>query len=869
MQSLFHEAAELPRDDRLAFLEASCGGDAQLVADVMALLEADEAPAEIFDSSVADIADQIITDRNTPVIPVHTFGAYHVTEVLGEGGMGVVYLAKRDDLGSRAAVKILRDAWLSPARRERFAAEQRTLAQMEHPSIARLFDSGTLSEGTPWFVMEYVEGTPITDYCRTHDCSLRDRLVLFRQICEAVQYAHQNLVIHRDLKPSNILVRADGTVKLLDFGISKHLESLDAQAEQTRTAARMMTPAYASPEQIRGGAVGTHTDVYSLGVVLYELLVGRLPFDLSNRSPGEAEAIILEREPERPSAAARRMDLVSGRAPHHRDIGKGQWADLDVLVQKAMHKDPARRYQTVFALERDIDHFLRNEPLEARGDSARYRLAKFTSRHRRTITVAAGTFIAIVALVVFYTLRLTSARNLALAEQAKAERIQGFTLNLLQGGDEEVGPADSLRVVTLVDRGVQEAQTLEREPATQAQLYETLGGLYQKLGNFPRADSLLKKSLAQRMKLFGPVHPDVAQSLIALGMLRDAEADFDSAEAFISQALAVMKQVQPPNEAGVRKATASLGRVLSDKGDYDRAIPILNEAVRLEEAQGRPTTDLSVVMSDLANTEFYAGNYARSDTLNRRVLAIDHRLYGARHPHIADDLMNLGAIQLEFQKFADAEPFYREALAITRSWYGNNHPETASALTQLGRTLVSEKKFSDAVIMLREALDIQERVYGPVHPRVASALNELGRASQQQGNLDDAEKDFRRVVDIYRKVYNDKHYTISIALSNLAGVYRDRKQYAEAERLFNEAITRYKTELAPDHQLMGIARVRLGETLLDEKRFADAKREFSEADRILSKQSSPPPLWVDRAKKGLASATAANTPQAVANTKSR
>lgn len=853
MQSLFHEAAGLRREDRLAFLETAAGSDRQLIADVMALLEADDDPAGIFESSIGEIADDVISDHIN--LPLHEFGAYHVTGVLGEGGMGVVYLAERADLGSRAAVKILRDAWLSPARRERFAAEQRTLAHMEHPSIARLYDSGTLSEGTPWFVMEYVEGTPITDYCRAHECSLRERLELFRQICEAVQYAHQNLVIHRDLKPSNILVRADGTVKLLDFGISKNLESLGASAEQTRTAARMMTPAYASPEQIRGGAVGTHTDVYSLGVILYELLVGRLPFDLSNRSPGEAEAIILSREPERPSAAARRMDLVSGAKAHHRDIGKGQWADLDVLVQKAMHKDSARRYQTVSALERDIDHFLRKEPLEARGDSARYRLGKFASRHRRPIVASAATFVAVVALVVFYTLRLTSARNLALAEQAKAERIQGFTLNLLQGGDEEVGPADSLRVITLVDRGVQEAQTLEREPATQAQLYETLGGLYQKLGNFPRADSLLKTSLAQRMKLFGPEHPDVAQSLIALGMLRDAQAEFDSAEAYVSRGLAIMKGVVPPDEAGVRKATAALGRVLSDKGDYDRAIPILDEATKLELAQGRPTTELSVVMSDLANTEFYAGNYAKSDTLNRRVLAIDRRLYGPRHPHVADDLMNLGAIQLEFQNFAAAEPFYREALAITRSWYGNSHPETASALTQMGRTLVSEKKYADAVIMLREALQIQEGVYGPVHPRVASALNELGRASQQQGNLDDAEKDFRRVVDIYRKVYNDKHYTISVALSNLAGVYRDRKQYAEAERLFNEAIRRYKIELAPDHQLMGIARVRLGETLLDEKRYADAKREFSEAERILQKQSSPPPVWLDRAKKGLASAS--------------
>jgi serine/threonine-protein kinase len=854
IQDLFHEAAGLPERDRLAFLQSSCESDSELIAQVLSMLDADSAPSILFDKSVPELADSVISPA-AHAIPQHRFGAYQLTSVLGEGGMGVVYLAERTDLGSRAAVKILRDAWLSPARRVRFAAEQRTLAQLEHPSIARLYDSGALSDGTPWFVMEYVEGTPITTYCRENHCDLRQRLTLFRDVCEAVQYAHGNLVVHRDIKPSNILVRADGSVKLLDFGISKHIDSIDAHAEQTRTGVRMMTPAYASPEQIRGDPVGTHTDAYSLGVVLYELIVGRLPFDLSNRSSLDAERIVLEREPERPSAAARRMALVDN-ADHVSVISRGEWADLDVLIMTAMHKDASRRYPTVYALVQDVDRLLANEPLDARGDSARYKLGKFAARHRASLGAGALMLAAVIALVVFYTIRLASAKNVALAETARAERIQGFTLNLLQGGEQDAGPADSLRVVTLVDRGVQEARTLDREPATQAQLYETLGGLYQKLGKFDAADTLLRLSLSQRQKLFGSDHADVGQSLVALGMLRNAQAEYDSAEHLVSGGLAMLRRHLPADNQLVRKALASLGRVLDEKGDYDRAIPVLEEAVRLEQAQPAPTPDLSVAMSELANVHFYAGHYAVSDTLNRRVLAIDRKLYGAVHPHIADDLMNLGAIQFEMQNYPEAERFDREALVITRAWYGNSNPETASNLTLLGRALVSQKKLTEAHDVLKEAVDIQEKAYGPVHPRVASALNELGRVAQQQSDLDEAQKDFQRVVDIYRKVYNDKHYTIGVALSNLAGVYKDRKQYAESERLFLDVFRRYREELTPEHQLVGIAKVRYGEVLLADGKLSDAERELKSAQAILNKQSSPPPLWLDRAKKGLDSITA-------------
>src|SRR5580658_7298829 len=480
VQTLFHEAADMPASEQRVFLETQCGGDAGLVSEVLILLEEDARGGSLLDGDVADVASQIFNDSSSGSLPFKEFGPYRIKQALGEGGMGVVYLAKREDLGNEVAIKILRDAWVSPARRERFNAEQRTLAQLNHPSIARLYDADTSPDGTPFFVMEYVEGVPLTDYCRQRNCSIPERLRLFRDVCEAVLYAHQHAVIHRDLKPSNILVKPDGSVRLLDFGIAKHLENLGESVDQTMTGLRLMTPAYAAPEQIRGEQVGIQSDVYSLGVILYQMLAGRLPFDLANRTPIQAERIVTESAPAKPSAAAAEKiaALVESGSRAKAAANRAQWADLDVLCLKAMHKDARRRYQSAEALIRDIDHYLKGEPLEARPDTPGYRLRKFLTRNRDAV-LSAGTILAmLVALVIFFTVRLAIARNAALAEAARTQRIQRFMTNLFQGGDESAGPADNLRVVTLLDRGVQQAQSLSPEPEIQAQLYATLGTLY-------------------------------------------------------------------------------------------------------------------------------------------------------------------------------------------------------------------------------------------------------------------------------------------------------------------------------------------------------------------------------------------------------
>ena len=849
VQALFHEAADLPEAQRGSFLKDACHDDGALIADVLAMLEEDSRGASLLDGDLAHLAGRMVGNGSAPALVSKTIGPYRIGNLLGEGGMGVVYLAERDDLGSLAAIKILRDAWLSPARRERFLSEQRTLAQLNHPAIARLYDADTLADGTPWFVMEYVDGLPLTAFCWQRQASVRERLQSLRGVCEAVQYAHQHAIIHRDLKPSNILVKPDGSVRLLDFGIAKQLDDLEQPAEQTLTGLRLMTPAYAAPEQVRGGPVGIYTDVYSLGVVLYELLAGRLPFDLSNRTPTEVSTMIVERAPEKPSAAARRTAATPGARSRIAPANKAAWADLDVLCLTAMHKDPQRRYRSVEALIRDIDHYLNAEPLEARPDSLRYSLRKFVSRNRRSVTAAAAVLAIITGLVIFFTWRLAAARSRTLAEAARTQRIQQFMLNLF--GDQTAGPADSLRVVTLLDRGVEEARILNREPAVQAALYETLGSLYQKLGKLDQADSLLTTALERRRAIYGGDHPEVAESLVELGLLRDSQARRDEAERLVREGLEMFRRERPASDPAVARAISALGKVLEDRGRYPQAITLLEQAVRLQSAPRADPAGLASSLSELANTHFYLGHYAASDSLNRRLLEMHRQMYGARHPLVADDLINLSAIQYNLGHYPAAEESARQSLRINQAWYGKDHPEVASSLTSLGQALGREGRYDEAEDALQQSLAIQEHVYGATHSRVALALNELGNVEMKRGELDAAEARFRRAVDIYRAVNGDRHYSVAIALSNLGAVYLERKQYARAEQVFRDVLARMTQALSAGHLNTGVAHLRLGRTLLREHRYGEAETHLLAGYKIISSQTSPSIGWLQTARQDL------------------
>ncbi len=851
IQTLFHEAADVPEADQRIFLESRCAGDPALLSEVLILLEEDARGASLLDGDIGEVAHQILHYSPGAPLTFKEFGPYRILKTLGEGGMGIVYLAEREDLGSQVAIKILRDAWLSPVRRELFAAEQRTLARLNHPSIARLYDADTSLDGSPFFVMEYVEGVPLAQYCDKNNCSIHGRLRLFRAVCEAVLYAHQHAVIHRDLKPSNVLVKNDETVRLLDFGIAKHLESLGDSADKTMTGLRLMTPAYAAPEQIRGEQVGIHTDVYSLGVILYELLTGRLPFDLANRTPAQAEKVLTEQAAEKPSTALERLAGLQ-QCDQIDSISKSAWADLDVLCLTAMHKDPQRRYRSVEAFIRDIDHYLKGEPLEARPDTAGYRLRKFITRNRRPVAAVAASLTLVAGLVILFTVRLAIARNAALAEAARTQRIQKFMTNLFQGGDASAGPADSLRVVTLLDRGVQEAQSLNAEPEVQAELYGTLGTLYQKLGKLEQANTLLDSSLQERKSLYGSDAAPVAESLVAVGLLRADQAHLTEAEKLVREGLAMSKRHLPPDHPAVAKATAALGIVLEDRGSYDEAIKTLEEAVRMQSSKGGATPEVAASLYELASTHFYAGHYDISESLNERLLPMYRRIYGERHPRVADVLINLGAIKYDLGHYPEAEKYDRQALDIVQAWYGKDNPETASDLTILARALVRENRDDEAADLLQQSLAIKEQVYGKVHPSVASTLNELGTVALRQGKNGAAEQYFLRMVDIYREVYGVHHYLFAVALSNVGSVYTSREEWPRAEKIYRQAIPIFTESQSANHINTGIARIKLGRSLLRQNRYAEAETETRAGYDILVKQMDLKVTWLVNARKDLA-----------------
>jgi serine/threonine-protein kinase len=655
------------------------------------------------------------------------------------------------------------------------------------------------------------------------------------------------MVVHRDLKPSNILVTADGRVKLLDFGISRQVDTMDRAAAPTTTLVRHLTPLYAAPEQIRGEATTVQTDVYALGVILYELLAGRTPFDLAGLSPARAEQTLLEDEPQRPSLLAHQTAEGGG-------MSGSAWSDLDVLCLTAMHKDPSRRYGSVEGVIRDIDHFLANEPLEARPDTLRYRARKFLHRNWRPAFAAAVVLTLLVGLVGFYTVRLAAARNTAVAQATRADRIQRFMLRLFDGGEREAGPADHLRVVTLIDRGVLDARTLDRDPLVQAEVYQTLGGIYQKLGKLDEADRLLAASLETRRRLLPANSPEIARGVTALAGLRSDQAQFDEAERLAREGLAAARAARPADDEQVAEATEAVGEILEQRGEYTQAIAMLEEAVTLRSKPGGDPSDLAAALYELANANFYAGHLDVSDSLTQRTLTLHRELYGDAHPLVAADLINLGAVQYERGRYVDAEGFYRKALEINRTWYGNDSYRTASNLTMLGRCLYQEKRFDEAKGLLSEALTIQERVFGQVHPRVASALNDLGNVAMGQERFDDAERHFRRIGEIYRSVYGHAHYLVGIATSNLAGVYMARSDFTTAEKMYRTAVATFSEAQSPSHLNTGIARIKLGRSLLRQGRTADAEVESKAGYDIVARQTAPTVSWLKSAREDLAAA---------------
>ena len=841
-KSLFLAALELPETERRLYLTRTCEGDEATLRQVLALLDADARGRSPLSLPVGEVAHEVL-DGSVPLL--RQIGRYRVESVLGKGGMGVVYLGVRDDLNAKVAIKVLRDAALSPTRREWFQREERLLAQLNHPSIARLFDADVLADGTPYFVMEYVAGDPLTTYCDRQRCSLGERLRLLRDVCVAVQHAHRHAMIHRDLKPSNILVArpAEGgaaSVKLLDFGIARQLDDLSPSSRLV-TASRLMTPAYAAPEQLRGEQVGVYTDVYALGVILYELLTGALPYDADGRSRGEVEALMLEQPPEKPSLRAERRARASADAARFPSPGAAMWSELDVLCLTAMHHDPQRRYQTVEALVRDLDHLLKGEPLEARPDALGYRLNKFVRRNRRAVLATAAGVAVAVGLVTFYTVRLKAARDAALAEATRTERLQHFTSDLLVGDDGVTLP-ESAQVGDLLARGIEKAKEFAKEPAFQARLLETLGSIYRQVGNFPRADSLLNASLERRRAIYGTEHVEVADGMIGLGVLRMDEAKYDESEKLVRDGLAMARRTAPADHPTITEGMNALGMLHVQAGRYGEAIGELEEAIRLQTERGADSVAIIETTNLLANAEYLGGHFDAAESLNREVLAFDQKRLGPRHPSVAHSLVNLGDLLYERERWKEAGELFREALDIDSTYNGREHLSVARDLILVSRTMSRQGDYDGAQPLAKRGHALYQKTYGLHHPRTAIGLSELGWLATKKHDFVAAESLLTQTIAICRETLGDDHAFVGSALGLLAAAYLDQGKLDQADTTYRRAAAILEKSLGEDNVITATMRVKLGHALLKRQNYADAERELAAGRKVLlaHEESSPP-----------------------------
>jgi eukaryotic-like serine/threonine-protein kinase len=826
IQELFHSLADRPQEIRMAELERLAIDEPDVAREVRGMLLADEHGASMLDRGVGSAASDVL--RPADALPPYKFGPYRIVRLLGEGGMGVVYLGHRDDVDARAAIKILSHAWLSPARQERFRNETQTLAALDHPSVARLLDADHLPDGTPWFAMEYVEGDAITTWVWKRSLEIRPLLELFTDVCDAVQHAHERAVIHRDIKPSNVLVTPSGAIKLLDFGIAKRFRETLAADTRSRTAFRMLTPQYAAPEQLQGGLVGVSADVYALGVMLFELIAGRRPYDLNDGDgsdpvvairaaypPNVRRAVRATRDAHR-SAAAVAGDESTTSTITLASLSASEWTDLDALLSTALAPDPGDRYRSVEAFRGDIQRFLAQEPLAARTATWTYRARKFIRRRWRGVAVGSAALAAAALALLLHTRTLTAARDVAIAEAARTTRLQQFLVDLFQGGPQGVVAGDSLRLTTVVQNGIRETRGLSHDTVTQTELLGTLGIISEQIGSFRQADSLFLEAIQRSDARYGANHPESIRARIRRAAVLTRLNKTDSAELQLTALAAAARRHAPPDHPAVAEVNEALGKLLGESGKIKEALPLLELAVAQRARADTMSREYANALRELGNATAYAGQRERADSIWRRALPILQRLYGPRHPNAGFLLTNLGTVASMMGNLDVAERDLREGAEISAGWFGPHHWLTAGARMPLAQTLIRKKQFAEAAVVLREVIEDESRdpLIGPDNPSVSLARNALGHALVGLGDRNGARQAFEEAAVKLRATLGPDHMNTLLDEASLAGVLIDDDAIDSAIVILRSTIVRGSKAYGDAHPEIAGFRLKLGRALL-------------------------------------------------------
>jgi serine/threonine-protein kinase len=804
VKSVLDRALSVPEAERHAWLEDQLEEEPALKAEVISLLAAYGAgktllePAGGGDAEPARIGDQI--------------GSYRLVREIGRGGMGVVYLAERDDeeFERTVALKVLRGGPGAVEIEQRFLQERQILARLDHPGIARLLDGGRTADGSPYLVMEYVEGDPIDAYCNGRSASTEERLELFLAICSAVDFAHRNLVVHRDLKPGNVLVSADGVPKLLDFGIAKllHADLSTPPLAETRAGLWVMTPEYASPEQMRGDPITTATDVYSLGVMLYELIAGRRPYDLSGRALPEIARMICEQEVAPPSTAARdacsdETRRTASPAGTVRDRLGHRWrGDLDAIVLKALRKEPEQRYASAEQFAADLRRLQAGLPVLARQGSFGYRASKFLLRHRFGVAAAAAFAVLLVLFVTSMALqvaRTTRALERAETEAAKAATVQGFLQETFEAANPLSNEGRHFTVEEALDRARERLErSFSEQPEIEAAVRHQIGKLYSNMGRYDAAEPLLRQALATRRGILPAAHEDLAEALESLGLLLGRSGRAAESEPLLQEALAMRRRHGGWN-AEVANDLELLARVANAGGDPLRAAELQGEAVeayRRSVGEGDPKT--AQALSSLADFERENGDLDAAETAMRQAAGI---LDGLSEPAAAGRgqlEMNLGELLEARGEHREAEAHYRAGLEILRRLFGNDHHWVAQGLVQLGTVLARQGRYNEAEVPLRQGVATLQGRLGRDHPDVATSLNNLAFLLGERGDAGEAAGLLREVATIQRRSLGD-HPFLGVTLRNLGFLEMRLGRFSEARQHFEEALSIHRRHHGEDH----------------------------------------------------------------------
>jgi serine/threonine protein kinase len=850
VKELLHQAMQLAPEQRPRFLDDACSSDGALRDEVESLLSADEGVRSSFLQSPPPGADSDGIGAVAALESGQIFSQrFQLVRKLGEGGMGQVWLAEQTSpVRRQVALKLIKAGMYDEALVQRFQAERQSLAIMDHPAIAKVFDAGTTPQGQPYFVMEFVPGLPITEYCDQKKLKIKDRLELFVQACEGVQHAHQKAIIHRDLKPANILVvEVDGkpVPRIIDFGLAKTTTSQVAgESLFTQLGHFVGTPGYMSPEQADPNLqdIDTRSDVYSLGVVLYVLLAGLQPFETRQRQKQPLDELLRklrEEEPPRPSTKVSTDRGSSGAAAEARGTEPRQLVsllrgDLDWITMKALEKDRARRYGAPSELAADIRRHLNHEPVEARPASAVYRLRKYARRHRVAVAVVAGLVLLLAAFSVLQALqlrRITRERDRATRERDRATRITDFMTGMFKVSDPSEARGNSVTAREILDKASNDMQKgLAQDPEVQSQMTQVMASTYTNLGLYPRAYELAKRALDTRLSLLGSDDPKTLESMAQLGWILNRQGKYVEAEKMERRALDGERRILGPEDPLTIESMANLAFIVQGPGDFRQAEKLARETIDVATRRlGPDSAPVLRSMGTLGTALWNQGRYAEAEQEFRQLVDVERRVAGPGHP---DTLKAMGNLALAIQsqgRLAEGEQMYREVLAAQQRVLGPDHPFTVLTMFNLAGVLFHEGRRADAEKLCRQVLTIQLRVLGPENPYTLMTQSNLADSLFEDGNVHEAEKLRRETLEAMVRTLGPEHPSTLQGQANLARTLISEGRYAEAEKNAREAFEALSRTMGPQHPFTLNALQQLGTAMALEHRYAEASGLFRDA----------------------------------------